>query len=713
VLLARTHHALPERITVRGRLAGQPFERTYDVALDKGVAATLVPRLWAYEKMVRLLGDAESEEAHRGKIVELGLEYGIVTPFTSILALDSEQAYGQQGIRRNRSTLRGVKLTQLDAREPELERALIEQLVPGSGLAFGCDSREMSPAAASKSEQRPRDEEQGNMPGSPPPPPQMEVAAAPVAAATATAVAGDDLDQRNNLVPAEPSLAGAKESSGEADGFLDRGERAKGGAAALPKPARAAGPAGAPLASAPSTTTRTEPMTAGLLRDPADKKTKESTSSASRGWFRPPARPCSDVAKRPLAERMVLWWKRLQSANSIEEALVRYENANAVCELPDFRAKSALLELVILRVRTEGGAETLLAHFASEPETQRYVARGILRRAKDPAIAAVVQRQLFGGRRWIEIDNELAALKTVEERIARLREVQRLVPGDPQGDVRMVELLALAGQKDEALALGRRMREQGFLSPAVAVSLGDVLAKTGFPEDATRTYSEIVEFDPGSAELRRSLGDIYLRQGWFDAAYRQYATLTELAPSDAIGWLRLAAAASGAGRTDEALRMQRKVASTEGTPGPNDPRLFARLLSAGTMGRLLADPKLPKDQVEGITRKLKELQLLPGPSSLAIATWDDFDVTPTLLAYEPGSDVPLGELTESRDVGLSALVLPPPDPTGLRFVVRHRDDPPRRDVKIALVLIGWDGKVFSVRTLAKTLPPGAKEIAIP
>ncbi len=42
-----------------------------------------------------------------------GVDYGLVTPFTSILALDSEQAYAQQGIHRRRSPLRGVRLTAL------------------------------------------------------------------------------------------------------------------------------------------------------------------------------------------------------------------------------------------------------------------------------------------------------------------------------------------------------------------------------------------------------------------------------------------------------------------------------------------------------------------------------------------------------------------------------------------------------------------------
>src|SRR5262249_50945305 len=104
VLLARTHHPLPPRVKGKGRLAGKDFEKEYAVAAESGIANALVPRLWASEYVHRLLGSDPA--GHRSQILELGLEYGLITPFTSNLALDSEYAYSQQGIRRNTSPLR-------------------------------------------------------------------------------------------------------------------------------------------------------------------------------------------------------------------------------------------------------------------------------------------------------------------------------------------------------------------------------------------------------------------------------------------------------------------------------------------------------------------------------------------------------------------------------------------------------------------------------
>src|SRR4029079_4112528 len=98
------------------------------------------------EKMRRLLGESADPEQHRGKIVELGLEYGLLTPVTSTLALESEQAYAQQGIRRRRSPLRGVRLTALT---PAKEREILAALAPLSpALGMGCaKSSEEAPAA--------------------------------------------------------------------------------------------------------------------------------------------------------------------------------------------------------------------------------------------------------------------------------------------------------------------------------------------------------------------------------------------------------------------------------------------------------------------------------------------------------------------------------------------------------------------------------------
>ena len=145
--------------------------------------------------------------------------------------------------------------------------------------------------------------------------------------------------------------------------------------------------------------------------------------------------------------------------------------------------------------------------------------------------------------------------------------------------------------------------------------------------------------------------------------------------ADALAWLRLAAAASGSGRTDEALRIQRQVASAEGTPGPTDPRAYARLLAAAELGRLLADPSAPPEQGESVTRKLKELALFRGPAALCILTWQDYEVPLSLVSFVADKETPSGEPEDAAPVGLAAVLLPIADLARVRFMARFRSDP--------------------------------------
>ncbi|WP_437587748.1 VIT domain-containing protein [Sorangium sp. So ce1000] len=738
VLLARTHHALPTKAIVKGRLAGKEYTREHPIELDRGVGAALVPRFWAAEKMRRLLADGDDIEAHRGKVVELGLDYGLITPFTSTLALESEQAYLNQGIRRRRSPLRGERLTALT---PQRERELAALLAPPSAaVAAGCARSDEPRAgyeesaakeggygaraqAAAAPAMAPMVAEQGNerdqsakgdvaSPGAaqPPSPPAPTATEAPAAEnAEAEEVAAEQKQEVVATRPAAPRPMAAPMSASAA-GEPITGRAA--GALGLKLGTSGGGGAFAPSDAIPR-------LEKARRAAPPVARSAPRTSPPPR---RPPVAmaPCSDTARRPLAERIVVWSKRLARATTAEQLIARYEGALTTCELPDWRSRAALLSLLQAKVSTEGGAEALLARFGGEPEAQRFIAHALLRRSVDPAISAAVRRTLFGGAdpraSWALIDERLAALPSVDDRLAAVRQALTERPDDPEGEIRRVRLLAEAGRKDEALAYGRRLRDRGFMSPALALELGDVLASSGFEEDALRTYSEVVEFDPTSPASRAMLGDVCLRHGWYAAAYRQYTTLTELAPAEPQGWLRLAAAAAGGGRVDEALRIQRKVAAAEGTPGADDPRAWARLLSAARIGRLLAggDGAVPAAgaEAESLVRKLKELQLFSGPGALRVLLWEDYAAELALAARDGQVDAALGDGTFAPAVGLAAVQLPAAELARLEWRVRFRSDPPARDVRFVVTTIVWDGASFRVTSTPGSIGAKDREVAL-
>ena len=90
---------LPQTLTVHGTLNGRPFERELAV---KGVAdrAGYLPRTWAKLEIERLL--TEDALKHKEAIVALSKAMVVMTPFTSLLVLESEAMYQQYKVDRGR-----------------------------------------------------------------------------------------------------------------------------------------------------------------------------------------------------------------------------------------------------------------------------------------------------------------------------------------------------------------------------------------------------------------------------------------------------------------------------------------------------------------------------------------------------------------------------------------------------------------------------------
>ncbi|NMB76258.1 MAG: VWA domain-containing protein [Myxococcales bacterium] len=636
LLLARTHSRLPDRIRVRGRLAGQPFAREYPAIWEQGVVAAFVPRLWAAEYIRRLLGSARDPEEIRGKVMQLGIGYGLMTPFTSILALESEAAYAAMGIARRWYPLRGLRLAMAD-RRPE---------VRPSPLATAA-----SPAVAV----------------APTPPP---VRRAPVRAERVRSAPVEDRVLEAEMArPADDALAAAPATSPPPGG-----PRAGG-----------AGPAAAP-----------PPPAVQQVPDP--RLARELAA-------------CSDIARRPLSERVVVWQQRLRTARNVSELLGRYISARQSCELSDWASEATFLYFLQQSVQDEGSAREVLAFFKGDLETQRHLARLILRRTLDPRITAVAEKALFGGEvNWAVVDGELAKLADPEKRLQRLREVLTRSGEDPNGLIRLAQLLAQTRRLDEAALQLRRIRDAGLATPFLSRELGSVLASQERVEEAVRSYSEIVEFDPLNRQARRLLGDILLAHGWYDPAYRQFRTLTEDNPDDALGWLRLASAAAGAGRVDEALRIERQVAAGAGRPGTHDPRLWARMLSAARLARLLSAPAPGPEAAraaEGQKTRLKELKLFRGTGTLVLVTWEDAGVDLRLGTMKGAAEAAAGQPIDGSAVGLTGLMLSPGEKAEMSLRLFVRSPAHNRPIALRRQDITWDGRDIQVAVRELTLPAGA------
>jgi len=654
-LLARTHHELPRRATIQGRLFGRAFKREYDISLDHGSATALVPRFWAAEFARRLLGRAKSPDEARGKIVGLALEYGLVTPFSSILALDSEASYQHMGIpRRNRPWDR-LNVEQASVGSPSPAEDTLAMVLAPLTLLTGCSSDKAVPHEESAAVR--------TIATSAPvqPPPQ--------AAADATSAA-------RVMEQTEPLAAPVNYDGREDDGRAME-ESSKAGL-------------GTRMANRPRRSSR---QRGGY--DPA------SDPSVGRGQVVEPrasayvaTRVCSDVAARPLADRSVLWQRRLRSAHNMNEALALYDDARAACEIGGQRDQRILLALIEPFASNAEGAEILFGHFAHDAQAVQLLARRVLRRSLDPYVTAVARRQSnHGSIDWLREDLALAALPSDETRVERLRALLLGAPADMEGELRLMKFMLRAGKRNEALSMATRLRERGPLSPLLLRDLGDIQLEAGLADDALRTYTEIVEFDPENAKARAMVGDTLLAHGWYDVAYRQFRTLVELTQGSPSSQIRLALAASGSGRTDEALRILRAVAEGDAEPGPNDLRGAARMLAGAMFARLLADASQDPARIQLLGRQLKQLQLLPAAGALYLLTWEHLDVALGLGSVS-------GDVTDGSSVGVLALTSPEQALEALSLGVTLRSErTSKARVHYRLHELVFDGKVFRVKVL--------------
>jgi tetratricopeptide (TPR) repeat protein len=427
---------------------------------------------------------------------------------------------------------------------------------------------------------------------------------------------------------------------------------------------------------------------------------------------------CSDASRRPLAERRVLWRQRLALATSPQGWAAVYVEAGSKCEIPRWQQRKELLELIERRAVTPDDVRALIAQFDGDAKIQAFLRQRITRRTLNPEVS---MRYLSGaGVDWYLVARGLAALKTPEDRLKKLREIIARVPDDPAGQALLIETLLESDKIEEAQAIASRMRRDELAGPLVLGTLCDLQAELGQEDEAKRTCSELVEFNASDPSARERLGDLFLRHGWHEAAYRQYRTLVAMRPDDPLAQIRLAAAAAGMGRVDEALRLERKVASGDGEPGPTDPRRWARLHSAVRVAQMILEAKAAgeadADEIEALERTLKLAYEFDVPMNLVVLTWRDYDARLGLQAKKKGEKgeetFEVSDRIDAQDAGIAMIDLGRAKPGGVWMSVELGTTPLRRAVPFSLISISWDGKAFTFGERQGKIEPRSGKVSL-
>lgn len=302
----------------------------------------------------------------------------------------------------------------------------------------------------------------------------------------------------------------------------------------------------------------------GATPDTVERSFRFDAPADGGGGRGPAAMRCPTSARLPRTLRAALWRERWRSrGENAQGAVAVWVEAQRRCELRWWEDRVALLE-VFLDGLSDPAALSTLREGLVDPSVVEWFDAALARRF-GPAFA---WRAAHGRTELIDWDALLRRLSapgtTPAQRVAILRAWLAGAPRDIDLLLRYMDALAAVDRGPEARAIADRLRRDPAADARVRSRVGELLLRLGARDEALRAFSEIVEGAPYDPAARERLGDLLLAFDWFDEAYAQYVTLRALRPGDPAVEVRVALAALGAGREDEALRTLRAASESSG-----------------------------------------------------------------------------------------------------------------------------------------------------
>jgi tetratricopeptide (TPR) repeat protein len=380
-------------------------------------------------------------------------------------------------------------------------------------------------------------------------------------------------------------------------------------------------------------------------------------------------RTCSDASRQGLAVRRNLWRERLASNGGVGGAMSVYREALGQCELGDFRARRVLLDMMLRHV---GGQRVqLAASFPSDSSAGSYL-RAVVLRSLGSARQVALARRLLGlddhNIDWTVFDRLYRRAGTPAAKLRLVRRWLEIAPDEMDLRLRLLQLLEETDNLPEARRLAWALRADPLADAAVRTAVGEFWLRQERPDDARRVFSEIVERAPLDPWARRRLGDLYRAHAWPDDAYREYRALGQLRQGDDEVFLLLARAAADAGRVDEALRLEQRVAEGADGDAEEGEAAVAQAWTRVRLALLRAETEDPAMDAAVLRRQRHSGALRAPPELFAAVTWahpDDAIAMTVAYADAPERYEPVQ--LNSQPHGIDALTVADLDEGPLRF----------------------------------------------
>lgn len=403
-------------------------------------------------------------------------------------------------------------------------------------------------------------------------------------------------------------------------------------------------------------------------------------------------RQCSDASRQDLEVRRGLWRERLAANSGVGGAISVWRDAQRQCELSNWRARRTLLHMMIGQSGGVRGQVALYRAFRGNAAVADYLRRVILRNVRSPSDVDAVRAGLGLD---VPVDWSLFSRLWKQNTDAdyRLRLVRRWLEVAPEEMDLRLRLLSLLEQTDnlaEARRVARELRADPLADARVRTQVGEFWLRQDDEPEARRVFSELVERTPLDPWARRRLGDLYRAHGWADDAYREYRTLARLRPGDGAVLLLLARAAADGGRVDEALRLEQRLSESTDPSVDEGAAGMARLWTTVRLARLELDAE-SDEMRRAIRRRERESGALRDPPAVfAALTWRHPDDHPEMLVRYPSTDEDVGwEAVDlgGEEFGLYASRVREREDGEYLFEIRRDDRDEIRDIEAELLVI--------------------------
>lgn len=400
-------------------------------------------------------------------------------------------------------------------------------------------------------------------------------------------------------------------------------------------------------------------------------------------------RTCSDASQQDLAVRRNLWRERLAASAGVAGAMSVYREALGQCELGDFRARRVLLNMMLAHV---GGQRVqLAASFPADSAAGSYLRAAVLR-SLGSAYQVATARRLLGlddtNIDWSVFDRLYRRAGNPAAKLRLVRRWLEIAPDEMDLRLRLLQLLEETDNLPEARRLAWALRADPLADAAVRTAVGEFWLRQERPAEARRVFSEIVERAPLDPWARRRLGDLYRAHAWPDDAYREYRALGQLRQGDDEVFLLLARAAADAGRVDEALRLEQRVAEAADGDAQEGDAAVAQAWTRVRLALLRAESDDPAVDAAVLRRQRHSGALRSPPALFAALTWaHPDDVIGMTVAYPDATERFEPVQLTSQAHGINTLTLADLDEGALRMAFSRDEREELRPTDATLVVV--------------------------